>query len=128
MPALASEVLSLLTEQNVYLGEHHFSPLIEALCHRALIKDAFLAIMRMDAVGITPTMETTYPIFKHVIQDAERPETTCNHLEVLQQEVKTPFHVAAFNCLIQASISLGDLQWTIGLYSYRKSYTPPPRS
>jgi hypothetical protein len=62
MPALASEVLSLLTEQNVYLGEHHFSPLIEALCHRALIKDAFLAIMRMDAVGITPTMEMTYPI------------------------------------------------------------------
>ena len=126
MPALASEVLSLLTEHNVYLGEHHFSPLIEALCHRALIKDAFLAIMRMDAVGITPTMETTYPIFKYVIEDAERLETTCNHLEDLQQEVKTPFHVAAFNCLIQASISLGDLQRAIGLYNSLPEFKVKP--
>ena len=126
IPALASEVLSLLTEQGVTLGEHHFSPLIEAMCRRALIKDAFLAIIRMDAVGITPTMETTYPIFKHIIEDAERLETACNHLENLQQEVKTPFHVAAFNCLIRASINLGDLQRAIGLYKSLPEFKVKP--
>lgn len=117
MPALASEVLSLLTEQKIPLEEHHFGPLMDALCHRALIKDAFSVIMRMDAVGITPTMDTTHPIFKYIIEDAERLETACNHLEALQQELEIPFHVAAFNCVIQASISLGDLQRAIGLYS-----------
>lgn len=126
MPALAGEVLSLLTEQKITLKEHHFSPLIEALCHRALVKDAFLAIMRMDAVGITPTTETTYPIFRHIIEDAERLETACNHLENLQQEVKTPFHVAAFNCLIQASISLGDLQRAMGLYNSLPEFKVKP--
>jgi len=126
MPALASEVLSLLTERGVRLGEHHFSPLMEALCHQALIKDAFLAIMRMDTVGIKPTPETTYPIFKYITEDAERLETACNHLESLQQEVKTPFHVAAFNCLIRASISLGDLQRAIGLYSSLPEFKVKP--
>ena len=126
MPVLASEVLSLLTEQKIPLGEHHFSPLVEALCHRALIKDAFSAIMRMDAAGITPTTHTTYPIFKYIIEDAERLETACNHLEGLQQEVKTPFHVAAFNCLIQASISLGDLQRAVGLYSSLSEFQVKP--
>ena len=126
MPALASEVLSLLTEQKVPLGEHHFGPLMEALCHRALIKDAFLVLMRMDAVGIMPTTETTYPIFKYIAADAERLETACNHLESLQQEVKTPFHVAAFNCLIRASISLGDLQRAIGLYSSLPEFKVKP--
>lgn len=117
MSALASEVLSLLTEQKIPLLEHHFSPLIEAMCHRAQIKDALQVIMRMDNVGITPTTETTYPIFKHIIGDAERLEMACNHLEDLQQEVEVPFPVAAFNCIIQASISLGDLQRAIGLYN-----------
>lgn len=126
MPALASEVLSLLTEQEVALGEHHFSPLIEAMCHRGLVKDAFSAIMRMDASGIAPTMETTYPIFKHIAEDAERLEAACNHLEDLQQEVKTPFHVAAFNCLIRASISLGDLQRAIGLYNSLPEFKVKP--
>ncbi|KAF9648574.1 hypothetical protein BDM02DRAFT_3115184 [Thelephora ganbajun] len=126
MPALASEVLSVLTEQKIPLGEHHFSPLLEALCHRGLVKDAFLAIMRMDAVGITPTMETTYPLFKYIIEDAERLETACNHLEDLQQEVKTPFHVAAFNCVIRASISLGDLQRAIGLYNSLSEFKVKP--
>ena len=117
MPALASEVLSLLTEQKIPIKEHHFAPLMEAMCHRGQVKDAFLVIMRMDAVGITPTMETTDPIFKYITEDTERLETACNHLEDLQQEVKTPFHVAAFNCVIKASISSGDLQRAIGLYN-----------
>lgn len=126
MSALASEVLSLLTEQKIDLEEHHFSPLVEALCHRGLIKDAFSTIMRMDAVGITPTTNTTYPIFKYIIDDAERLETACDHLETLQQELKTSFHVAAFNCLIQASISLGDLQRAIGLYSSLPGFEVKP--
>lgn len=126
MPALASEVLSLLTEQGVALEEHHFGPLMEALCHQALIKDAFLAIMRMDTVGIVPTTETTYPIFKYIVADAERLETACNHLESLQQEAKTPFHVAAFNCLIRTSISLGDLQRAIGLYNSLPEFKVKP--
>ena len=126
MPVLASEVLSLLTEQKISLGEHHFGPLMEALCHRSLIKDAFLVIMRMDTVGIAPTLETTYPIFKYVVKDPERLETACNHLENLQQEVKTPFHVAAFNCLIRASISLGDLQRAVGLYNSLPEFKVKP--
>ena len=126
MPALASEVLSLLTEQEIPLGEHHFSPLIEAMCRQAQIKDAFQTIMRMDNVGITPTAETTYPIFKHIIKDAERLEAACNHLEDIQQEVKVPFHVAAFNCVIQASISLGDLQRAIGLYKSLSEFKVKP--
>jgi len=126
MPSLASEVLSLLTEQKIPLWEHHFSPLIEAMCHRALIKDAFSVIMRMDTAGITPTTETTYPIFKYIIGDAERLETACNHLEELQQDVKTPFHVAAFNCVIQASISFGDLQRAIGLYNSLPGFKVKP--
>lgn len=126
MSALASEVLSLLTEQKITLGEHHFSPLIEAMCHRGLVKDAFSAVMRMDACGITPTTETTYPIFKYITGDVERLETACNHLEDLQQEVKTPFHVAAFNCLIRASISLGDLQRAIGLYNSLPEFKVKP--
>jgi len=126
MPALASEVLSLLTERKVPLEEHHFSPLIEALCHQTLIRDAFSTIMRMDAVGITPTAHTTYPIFRHIIEDSERLEAACNHLEDLQQEVKTPFHVAAFNCVIQASISLGDLQRAIGLYNSLPGFEVKP--
>jgi len=106
--------------------EHHFSPLIEALCHRASIKDAFLVIMRMGAVGIVPTTETTYPIFKYIVEDAERLETACNHLEDLQQEVKTGFHVAAFNCVIQASIAFGDLQRAIGLYNSLPEFNVRP--
>ena len=126
MPTLAGEVLSLLTEQGVTLREHHFGPLIEAMCHRALIKDAFSVIIRMGAAGITPAMETTYPIFKHIIEDAERLETACNHLEDLQRDVKTPFHVAAFNCLIKASINLGDLQRAIGLYNSLPEFKVKP--
>jgi pentatricopeptide repeat protein len=126
MPVLASEVLSLLTEQKITLGEHHFGSLIEAMCHQALIKDAFSAIMRMGSVGISPTSETTYPIFQYIVADAERLETACNHLENLQQEAKTPFHVAAFNCLIRASISLGDLQRAIGLYNSLSEFEVKP--
>ena len=126
MSSLASEVLSLLTEQEIPLGEYHFSPLIEAMCRQAQIKDAFQTIMRMDNVGITPSTETTYPIFKYIIEDAERLETACNHLEDLQQEVKAPFPVAAFNCVIQASISLGDLQRAIGLYNSFSEFKVKP--
>lgn len=126
MPVLAGEVLSLLTEQEIPLQEHHFSPLIEALCCRNLIKDAFSTIMRMDAAGITPTDHTTYPIFRHIIEDPERLETACNHLEALQQEAETPFHVAAFNCVIRAAISLGDLQRAIGLYNSLPGFKVKP--
>jgi pentatricopeptide repeat protein len=87
------------------------------MCHRAQIKEALQVIMRMDNAGITPTTDTTYPIFKYIIEDAERLDTSCDHLEDLQQEVEVPFPVAAFNCIIQASISLGDLQRAIGLYN-----------
>jgi pentatricopeptide repeat protein len=126
MSSLAAEVLSLLTEQKAQLGEHHFSPLIEAMCRQSQIKDALQVLMRMDNAGITPTTETTYPIFKHIIEDAERLETACNHLEDLQQEVKVPFPVAAFNCIIQASISLGDLQRSIGLYNSFSEFKVKP--
>ena len=126
MSALASDVLSLLTEQEVLLGEHHFGPLIEALCRRSQIKDAFQTVMRMNNVGITPTMETVYPMFKYIIKDAERLETVCNNLEDLQQEVKVPFPVVAFNCVIQASISLGDLQRAIGLYNSFSEFKVKP--
>lgn len=126
MAALASDVLSLLTEQDIPLEEHHFSPIIEAMCRQAQIKDAFQTIMRMGNAGITPTTETTYPIFKYIIEDAERLETACNYLEDLQQEVKVPFPVAAFNCVIQASISLGDLQRAIGLYNSFSEFKVKP--
>ena len=126
MSALASEVLTLLTEQEIPLGEHHFGPLIEAMCHQAQIKDAFQTIMRMGNVGITPTMETTDPIFKYIIKDAERLEAACNHLEDLQQEVKVLFPVAAFNCVIRASISLGDLQRAMGLYNSFSEFEVKP--
>ena len=126
MSALASEVLSLLTEQKIALREHHFSPLIEAMCYRAQIKDALRTIMRMDNAGITPTTETTYPIFKYIIQDAERLETACDYLESLQQEVKVALPVAALNCVIQASISLGDLQRAIGLYNSFSEFKVKP--
>lgn len=126
MSALASEVLSLLTEQEIPLEEHHFGPLIEAMCHQAQIKDAFQTMMRMANVGIIPTTETTYPLFKYITKDAERLEAACNHLEDLQQEVKVPFPVAAFNCVIQASISLGDLQRAIGLYNSLSGFKVKP--
>lgn len=126
MPALASEVLSLLTEQKIPLLEHHFTPLIEAMCHRAQIKDAFQVIMRMDNAGIPPTTETTYPIFRYISEDAERLEVACNYLEDLQQEVQVPFPVAAFNCVIQASISMGDLQRAIGLYNSFSEFNVKP--
>ena len=126
MPILAGEVLSLLTNQNIPLVEHHFSPLIEAMCHQSQIKDAFQVIMRMSNAGIAPTTETTYPIFKHIIQDAERLENACNYLEELQQEVEVAFPVAAFNCVIQASIGLGDLQRAIGLYNSLSEFKVKP--
>ena len=126
MPALASEVLSLLTEQKIHLREHHFSPLIEAMCHQAQIKDAFRVIVRMGDAGIAPTSETTYPIFKYIIGDAERLEAACNHLEDLRQEVGTSFPAAAFNCVIQASISLGDLQRGVGLYNSFSEFKVKP--
>lgn len=105
--------------------EYHFAPLIEAFSRAGKLKEAIMTLEIMRANGIEPVAETTRSIFTTINRDTDVLDNTWAIIEALHQEKKT-IDVAALKVIIEAAVSLGDLQRAIGTYKSFSEYGVQP--
>ncbi|KZT66398.1 hypothetical protein DAEQUDRAFT_675174 [Daedalea quercina L-15889] len=113
--ALALDAFRILGRIGVEWQEHHFAPVIEALCKEKRIKDALATLDMMRDHDITPLLETALPISNAVATDTDTVDEAWGYLEALREEGKR-VDVSAINVVIRAAIILGDLQRAVGTY------------
>jgi pentatricopeptide repeat protein len=125
LPDLGDQVLRVLQGMKVSWKEHHFAPLIEALCGADRLSDAFdvLEMMRSASVALTP--ETAQPIFRLISKDVDAVDNAYGVLEQMREQEKT-IDVAALNVVVQAAVALGDLQRAVGTYKAASSLGVAP--
>ncbi|KAH7919360.1 hypothetical protein BV22DRAFT_865072 [Leucogyrophana mollusca] len=125
LPELGTDVIRVLRQLGVSWQEHHFAPLIEAFCKADKLKEAIGTLDIMRSNGIFPVSETTDPIFRILKQDLDRVDSAWDVIRELRKEGKTidPF---AINAIIEAAISLGDLQRAVGAYKAFSEYGSIP--
>ncbi|OBZ70611.1 hypothetical protein A0H81_09090 [Grifola frondosa] len=125
LSALGLDVLRELKEINVVWHEHHFAPVIEALCHENRLKEAFAMLDMIRSNGIIPVAETAYPIFQAIQHDTDAVDEAWGMLESLHEE-NHKIDITAFNVIIQASVALGDLQRAVGTYKAHQDLEVTP--
>lgn len=115
LPDLGTDVLRILKLMGATWREHHFAPLIEAFSRAHRLKEAFgtLDIMRSNA--IEPLAETTHSIFAAIRHDIDAVDAAWVVLDEMHKEGKG-IDVTALNVIVQAAVSLGDLQRAVGTY------------
>ncbi|KAG0693392.1 hypothetical protein DFH29DRAFT_964221 [Suillus ampliporus] len=122
---LAADVIRVLRNLGADWQEHHFAPLVEALCNAGKLKDAFGTLDLMRSSNIFPTTTTTQPIYDFLKQDIDRVDSAWELLDKLRSEGKT-IDRTAINAIIRAAISLSDLQRAVGAYKAFPDYKCVP--
>ncbi|EGO00063.1 hypothetical protein SERLA73DRAFT_88892 [Serpula lacrymans var. lacrymans S7.3] len=125
LPDLATDVIRVLRMMGVEWQEWHFAPLIESFCKVQKLKEAFGTLDIMRSNGIHPVAETTQPIFKAIAKDIDNVDGAWEILDELRNEGKV-IDATAINTVIQAAISLGDLQRAVGAYKAFPDYGSKP--
>lgn len=95
--------------------EHHFAPLIEALCRDGDFREAFGVLSLMRDHDIQPSLETAYPIFEVISESVDTVDDAYGVLDSTKQDGNI-VDISALNVVIQACIALGDLQRALGMY------------
>ncbi|TBU33660.1 hypothetical protein BD311DRAFT_389069 [Dichomitus squalens] len=113
--SLALEAIGALKKLNVVWAEHHFAPVVEAMCARSEIREAFILLDFMRKNGMTPTLDTASPILALISKDTDTVDEAWGKLEEIREngEVVDP---VALNVVIQAAVALKDLQRAVGTY------------
>jgi pentatricopeptide repeat protein len=79
----------------------------------------------MRTSGAAPIPGTTHPIFTAISHDTDALDATWDIMEDIRKEEK-PLDIAVLNVMIQAAVSLGDLQRAIGIYKAYPDYNVIP--
>lgn len=122
---LATDVIRVLRNLGADWQEHHFAPLVEALCKAGNLKDAFGTLDLMRSSNIFPTTITAQPIYDFLKQDIDKVDGAWELLDNLRNEGKT-IDRTAINAIIRAAISLSDLQRAVGAYKAFPDYKCVP--
>ncbi|KAG1809337.1 uncharacterized protein BJ212DRAFT_1379489 [Suillus subaureus] len=122
---LATDVIRVLRILGADWQEHHFAPLLEALCKAGKLKDAFGTLDLMRSSNIFPTAITARPIYDFLKQDIDKVDGAWELLDKLRSEGKT-IDRTAINAIIRAAISLSDLQRAVGAYKAFPDYKCVP--
>ncbi|KAI1795700.1 hypothetical protein LXA43DRAFT_733355 [Ganoderma leucocontextum] len=125
LSGLALEVVEQLKKMNVVWSEHHFAPVVEAMCHRQEIREALILLDFMRKSDMKPTLGTARPILEHIRKDSDAIDDAWGKLEELREEGQT-VDVVALNVVIQAAVGLRDLQRAIGTYKAAASVGVKP--
>ncbi|KDQ55874.1 hypothetical protein JAAARDRAFT_195682 [Jaapia argillacea MUCL 33604] len=125
LPDLATDAIRVLTQIGADLREHHFAPLIQALCRAGNLKDAILTLTIMRNHSIVPTTETAEFISKVIRSHVDALDKAWGILDDLR-DVGQTIDVVAFNAVIQSSIHLKDMQRAVGMYQEAASLGVSP--
>ncbi|KAH9935671.1 uncharacterized protein B0H18DRAFT_976775 [Fomitopsis serialis] len=125
LSALALDAFRVLGRIGVIWQEHHFAPVIEALCKEKRIKDALAMLEMMRSHHIIPLPETTLPISNAVSTNTDAVDTAWGCLEALHEEGRK-IDISALNVIVRASVMLGDLQRAVGTYKAAGSLSLSP--
>jgi pentatricopeptide repeat protein len=115
LPELAMDVLRILKIIGADWREYHFTPIIEAFCRTNRIKESFSALTLMRQNNINPSTDTALPIFDVIRISTDAIDQAWDALNALRAEGQT-VDITAVNVIIQASVSLRDLQRAFGTY------------
>lgn len=118
---LATDTIRVLRSIGVEWQEYHFAPLLEAFSSAGKLKEAFGTLHLLRRNGIVPRPETVQPISNLLKNDIDRVDRTWKILDELRDEGHS-IDAAAINAIIDASITLGDLQRAIGAYKTFNDY------
>ncbi|KAF8444581.1 hypothetical protein L210DRAFT_911783 [Boletus edulis BED1] len=105
--------------------EHHFAPLVEALCKDGKLKEAFRTLDAMRKQCINPTSETVRPFTQYLQQNVDRVDDVWLILDQWRREGNT-VDPLILNSIIQASVLLDDLQRAMGAYKSFPDYDCKP--
>jgi len=109
------DVLRVLKTIGVDLREYHFAPILESFSRTNRIKEALGTLTLIRQNNIEPNPETERPIFEAIRVSTDAIDGALDALEALHSEGET-VNVSSVNVIIQASVSLGDLQRAFGTY------------
>lgn len=115
LSGLALEVIEQLKKMQAVWSEHHFAPVVEAMCHREEIREALILLDFMRQNDMKPTLGTARPILEHIRKDSDAVDDAWGKLEELHEEGER-VDVVALNVVIQAAVALRDLQRAVGTY------------
>ena len=123
---LALDVMRVLRGMGVDpWHEHHFAPLVEALCKDGKLKEALHTLDAMRKQGINPTSETVRPFTEFLQQDMDRIDGVWKVLDQWRREGNTVDPLIC-NAIIHASVVLDDLQRAVGAYKSFSDYDCKP--
>lgn len=105
--------------------EHHFAPLVEALCKDGKLKEALYTLDVMRKQCINPTSETVRPFTDFLQQDVDRVDGVWQVLDQWRREGNS-VDPLVLNSIIQASVFLNDLQRAVGAYKSYSNYDCKP--
>ena len=124
-PDLATDVLHTLKSTDVAWEEHHFAALIEALCRKGQLQDAFVTLHVMRTNGIAPVETTASPIVDSIKNDTDTLDAAWAIIDEIHSN-GSGLDIDALNAVVEASIKLGDLQRAIGIYKAFPDYGVNP--
>ncbi|EJT51105.1 hypothetical protein A1Q1_07700 [Trichosporon asahii var. asahii CBS 2479] len=105
---IATAALGELANIKVKPQEHHFAPVLEAMCNEGRVPEALRLPGKMRAAGVVPLLRTVQPLVK-VLDSEHVVDQAFYELEDMAQN-NEPVDVAALNAVIAASVNIGDLQ------------------
>lgn len=113
--ALASSVFRILSERGSPFDLTHYELLVETYMSVGDVKTSFSVLCIMQAAGFPFNERSTRTITHYLGCARGRPEAARAQLQELQAEGRT-IPVAAVNCLIEASVTLGSLRDAVAHY------------
>ena len=105
--------------------EHHFAPLVKALCKDGKFKEALHTLQDMRKRGINPSNETVRPFTEYLQKDVDRLDDVWQTLDQWRQDGNT-VDALILNSVIQASVFLDDLHRAMGAYKSFSDYGCKP--
>jgi pentatricopeptide repeat protein len=125
VPDLATDVLRVLKMTDIAWEEHHFAALIEALCRKGQLQDAFITLHVMRTNGIDPVETTASSIVNSIRSDIDTVDSAWAIIDEIHSN-GSGLDIDALNAVVEASIKLGDLQRAIGIYKAFPDYGLSP--
>ncbi|TFK44626.1 hypothetical protein BDQ12DRAFT_594984 [Crucibulum laeve] len=122
---IAIDVLRALDRIGVSQEEHHVASLIEAHVRGNQLKDAMLALQCACANNIQVGTGTILPILNLINRDIDGVDAASTVVDQLYKDGQH-INVVLLQLILQAAVSLGDLQRAVGTYKSYAEYDVKP--
>ena len=116
-----------LENLKIVWAEHHYAPVIEALCMAKKLEEAVAVLEVMRSKDIPPTLETAKPIYEMIRVDDSALDSAWDILEHMHEQGRK-VDIVGLNLIIHASTFLNDLQRAIGTYKALESFNVKPNT